>query len=59
MTRSPIVCRRLVVIMNVADVASDMIATATTVSKRWLSTGVIARLLRKNRLRCFTFFRLT
>jgi hypothetical protein len=44
----------------VAEVASDITATATTVSKRWLRTGVIARLSRKNRLkRFFTFFRLT
>lgn len=45
--------RRLVDITYVAVVARAIAATATTVSKRLLRTGVIARLFNKNLLRGF------
>ena len=50
MARSLMLSLRFAVIMYVAEVAIAIAATATTVSKRLLRTGVIARLSRNNRL---------
>src|SRR3990172_3312517 len=55
--RSLMVSRRLVVMTYVAEVATDIAATAMTVNRRLLRTGVIARLSRMKLLKkCFILF---